>query len=798
VGLVIVAPSGVRGQEPEPPSQEKASPKAAAAGAPAAAAPSPAPPTAPPPAPLYTRDPTTPLELWDAADYLIRTGQAEQAVPYLNKFIQAKPDDATLIKLRDQYGARSLLRLQDHAATRPLVEPMTAMLAAATRRNATRPDRLARFIGDLTKSREEQDYALERLREAGPFAVPALAAELEKPSTSGEARAVIASAMGRLDLSAVPALITVLDSVSSRPRLAADAATALGRIGDTRAVPALTAVAAAPGTPAGARDEARSAIAAITGLPYEGQPLSPVRRLVGEARRYHTHAIRFPGDPVVLWVWDEAAQAPAPQTVSRSEAEGAIGLKLARAALAIDPADRAAQSVALSLALEKAAERVGFANFPANDPSNVFSAAVAAGPAVLGDVLRQAIADGKPDLAAITATALGKVTDASALAIDGHFHPLVEALSAPGRRTRFAAARALVALDPRRPFAGSSQVVPVLAQFVTAQGPPRAVVIDGNTNRGGQLCGHLKSLGYEPYLATTGPEGFKAAAGSADIELILVDIHMIAGDWRLHDTLSNLKADARTAGIPVHVVGPLTRETDLLSLNHRFPGVKLIVTPTSPELLDRQLAIAGRPSALTPQERTAYAREAAALLAQIASRPNSPLEPDLARIEPALTIALNTPGTELSASSAMGDVPVPNAQRGLADVLIDPSKPSPVRQNAAVQLARSVQRFGPLVAAAQEVKLLAAFDREPDPALRTALGAVIGALRPKAAPTGLRLRNLTPAPLPAEPAVAPSRVPVPAPETATSPPVSSIPAPASVPVPVPPPAEPASPAEPKL
>ena len=48
-------------------------------------------------------------------------------------------------------------------------------------------------------------------------------------------------------------------------------------------------------------------------------------------------------------------------------------------------------------------------------------------------------------------------------------------------------------------------------------------------------------------------------------------------------------------------------------------------------------------------------------------------------------------------------------------------------------LVRSIQRFGPLVAADQEVRLLAAYDQESDPALRTALAAVLGALRPKPA-----------------------------------------------------------------
>ena len=264
----------------------------------------------------FGKTPTTALEFWDAADYLVRTGQAPQAVPYLNKFLQAKPDDSTLIEVRDRYGAGSILRLQDHPATRAMAEPLATMLAAATRRTATNPERIARFIADLSKSRAEQEYAVERLREAGSFAVPPLVRELGRPSLSAEGRAQIVANMGRLDRSAAPALIAVLDA-SDQPRLAADAAEVLGTIGDPRAVVPLTALAANPAAAVPARDAARRAVARITGRPFEAQPKTPTRLLADEARRYHTHAIQFPGDSLVLWGWDAPAQAPAPQTLSR-------------------------------------------------------------------------------------------------------------------------------------------------------------------------------------------------------------------------------------------------------------------------------------------------------------------------------------------------------------------------------------------------------------------------------------------------------------------------------------------------
>ena len=163
---------------------------------------------------------------------------------------------------------------------------------------------------------------------------------------------------------------------------------------------------------------------------------------------------------------------------------------------------------------------------------------------MLEEVLRTAVADGKTELAAAAATALGQVTDRSALSTDGRPHPLVEALSSPGARLQFAAAKALVDLAPTQPFAGSSRVVPTLARFATAQSPPRAVVIDGNAARGSNLAGLLKALGYETALELTGDQGFLAAAETADVELVLVSHDLFRGAWGLTDALTNLRADA--------------------------------------------------------------------------------------------------------------------------------------------------------------------------------------------------------------------------------------------------------------
>lgn len=679
--------------------------------------------------PSFSRPPETPLETWEVADHLIRIGQPEQAAPYIKRFLDANPDDATLLQVRDESGPGTILRLADYPATAPYSAQVLDRVSRAAIRAATDPTRIERFVAALSRSREEQAYAVERLREAGPYAVAPILRELGRPGVSIEDLVPYAENLGRLDRSAVPPLIAALDAGDAR--LVGYAAHALGAIGDPRAVPALTYLAARRSPDSAARPQAVAAIEAITDTPFASQPKTPPQVLTDEARRYHLHLVRFPMEEVLLWNWDAASRSPVATNFPARDAEGLLGLRAAQQALALDPTDLTAQANLIALALD-------------HDPAGSTPAALGAGPAVLGQVLRTAIADGRGDLAARAAVLLGQIVDRDDLATGGRPDPLVEALSAPDRRVQFAAAAALVQLDPRRAFSGSSRVVPVLTRFLASQGYARALVVDGNAQRGGQTASFLRSLGYDAQLAATGAEGFALAAGSADIELILTEPYSVNDPWTLTDLLGNLKADGRTSGIPVVIVGPLASRREIADSLESFPGARFAVTPTETNLFGGQLSriITGlgvRP--LTPQERTDYAKRAASLLATIARRPGSPFEADLTAATPALGTAINGPVAPVDAATVLGDVPGQAAQRILADATLDTSRDKPGRLAATEGLARNIRRFGRHVAPDQERRLVAELNGEADPALRAALAAVIGALRPTPDASGSRLQT---------------------------------------------------------
>ena len=260
------------------------------------------------------------------------------------------------------------------------------------------------------------------------------------------------------------------------------------------------------------------------------------------------------------------------------------------------------------------------------------------------------------------------------------------------------------------------------------QSLPRAVVIDANPTRGSQLAGLLISLGYDSELELSGARGFRAATESADVELILISFDLFRSGWALNDTLANLGADSRTAAIPVFVYGPLNVQYKHPNLEHDYPGIKFLVQPVSADLLFQQLR--GLPALPSETMRVGYAREAATLLARIATERMSPFIADLPAVEPALALALNEAETATNAAVALREVADPDAQRSLADVVLNPSKPSAIRKQSASELVRSIQQFGRLITASQESRLATITREETDPEVRSSLLAILRALIP--------------------------------------------------------------------
>jgi HEAT repeat protein len=561
----------------------------------------------------FAVQPEKPGELIKAIDYLIRVGLENQAVPLARKLATIKADDDTLDALRQTVGSAKLLALRstNDPNLNDAMGKFVDRLDEASRKIAHDPNRVTRLISKLSATPEERDIAVELLARLGSMSIDHFLKELSAPDLTPEKRAQLQYALDRLESSAVPGLVGALRHPDSKVRGAV--LKALANIGDPRALPWVVFEAHRP---QGARQEAAVAVAALRNGTNTD---NPVQYLISESARYLDRDVYF-GDPFVeAWLWDDQDKSLKSLTLPAESARGAIGYRLARMALELDPSSEAAQTLIVSLLLDEETRRLGDA-FPGEDPLGAWPVVLASGPKNLGYVLKRSLMTGRHENIAIhSARALGQIVRQSDITTSsGRPHVLIEAIDSPDRRVQFEAAKAIASAAPNAPFPGSSRVIPTLARFLRSNPiAPRAIVINDNVGKGSEWVSHLRSMGYDAVLETSSSTAFQEIATRSDVELILVSTFLDPAGWALHETVANFTADSRTSGIPLIVVGPLNARDRLSTLLSGNSKVGFMVDPADESWARRQIEgqLARLPrSELSSAERQSYSDEAARLL----------------------------------------------------------------------------------------------------------------------------------------------------------------------------------------
>ena len=221
--------------------------------------------------------------------------------------------------------------------------------------------------------------------------------------------------------------------------------------------------------------------------------------------------------------------------------------------------------------------------------------------------------------------------------------------------------------------------------------------------------------------------------------LVQVNIHR----WALSQTLSNLRADARTAAIPIIVYGPGTLEKDVArEVRQATPATYLYESASSSDFAEQLLPFVKsvRTPPLSTQERTAQKVAAVYWLAMMGSRQQGKVF-DLKLAESGLLEVTDDPAVSRNALVALGYIGTRPAQARLSDVSTNLQANPIVREVAADQLAMHIHRFGLLLDRDQAAAIHAAWDQAESPAVKSALAAVIGTLQPNGALVGERLQQ---------------------------------------------------------
>lgn len=694
---------------------------------------------------LLAKEPETAAEFFDAVILMLDLGKVDLAKIYLTRLTELSPDDAALLELRDQFGPAAIARIARLKELRPLGAELAEKINTASAAALADPMRLTTLVDQLAGDANEQAVAFEALRNAGAVAVPGILAALNDEGRGAVHQQLLQILVEMGDV-AVPPLTGALEAPSSTLR--SHAATALGYLKAKSALPLLTYPAVGDDVPSGERAIAMVSIARILEVsPAKARDLvsaGPVNQLVADASAYLSGKKQVDLDEtgnVDTWGWDEATSSIVKLEVTPEQSNDRIGLRLGRQAFLLSPERIDVQTLYLvGLLVEHSANSQATGNL-AKGPLSPTDIGLTVGPALLSRALGLSLDLHRGEAAVSALRLLEKTASHTDITGATETSPIVKALNAPDPRIQFAAARTVLQIDPRHQFPQSSRVVEILVRALAGDDVRKAVVVHPSGERGTQLAGQLSELGFNPLLVSTGRSAFKVAAARDDVAVVV--IHANSVQWPASETIANLRADARTAGIPVLLVGGVAAKPALERLAGQYAQIAAVneaQTSADIQLQGKEFFRGLNQAGLSTEELPQYRSEAAEWLRHIATSGRSkvfPIDRSAARLIELTNDAELVPVVV----DVLGEIPATGSQASLARIVLDPTADPAHREQAARKLAFHIQRFGLLLPTEQTQAVEAAWANEQDPELRTAFGAVVGSLKPDGVLAGERLKS---------------------------------------------------------
>jgi CheY-like chemotaxis protein len=681
---------------------------------------------------LLAREPQTPEEQFDAAVTMLQLSRPELARQYLTVLLAANPDDATLFAIRDKHGTATFVQMSRLEALQPDSIELLDRLTAAAQNQLDDPAFQDSLVQGLTGMLRQRQTSIDTMRALGDGAAPLIIRRLAAGATPAEETQLM-EALLRLGPTVAAPLEACL--LSPNEHLRAIAADLLGHLEAKSAVLPLSAVAFDPHSSPALVETAKRALARIQfGGPQYAHQVTNLRlaeRLKSEATACLGQRTSFAtGDDglVPLWTWSEGAGTVQLSRVSPLSAALQRGEEYSREALQLAPTDEQAQALLLAHLLWRDVQTAGWGQPVPIGPGTATDLAMTVSPDLVAKVLQLGLDANNPAVSIAALKVLGQTGSRGSLLAGGS--PLLAALDATEPRLQFAAAEAVLQLDPQQPFAGGRRVVEILARALNSEHQPRSLVIDPNPERGAAIGALISTLGFQTRLATTGQEGFDEAARGGDVELAVLHLNTVR--WELTQTLANLRADPRTKGIPIAVYGPSELRGATYPKLKPYRLVSYVDDGSDAGTLRQQLSplIAARAiPELTEEQRTAQIASAAYWLRHIAEGQRTKVFP-LESAETALLRAADQSAVARDVLIALGSMGKPTIQERMAEIALAPGLNVETRRAAIVQLAFHIQKFGRMLTNATAQHVIDAYRQEQTPELREAWAAVVGALRP--------------------------------------------------------------------
>ena len=669
--------------------------------------------------------PTTPAELLRAAKVLTDLNRPDLAKEFLKKILAVKLNDSQLQSLVEQFGSAAFSGLAANKVLAPEAGQLADTVLAATSRQAEAPQRLAGLVAQLLDpSPEVQARAMVGLQQGrGAAVVPILAVLADAKRVS--AQPVMREALVELGADAIGPLWGALESPDAA--LVVQVVQAMGATGKRELAVYLLAPYAAPGSPAEVRSAAQASILRLCGAVPTPRGaaglLSEKARVFLEGRQ----PLAVDGDgSVALWHWDLAQKQPVVQKLTAENASRAMATRLARDAYQIAPGDAEIRILYWTARLESAAHEQGL-DKPLAADMPVMAELAQQGVDTLEQLLNDAMHRGYAAAATTAARVLGRKGPVERVLYEGgRPAPLVMAVRHANRRLRMAALDAILALQPSRPYPGSSYVPESLGYFAASSGVRRVLVGSPHSDTALAMAGSLTSAGYQIDIATNGRELVRMAMASPDYEFVLVDMSL--NEPTADFVVQQLRHDYRSAGLRV---GLLARDGFLPRAQQIAEYDKLTLAFSRPHASEEVAWQVQQLAGLAPEDfvpfavRQEQAAQSLAYLAELAAK--WPKVYDVYRLQNILLAALHAPRLGLKAAAVMQSLGTPECQRALVEVASLPSEPLELRERALAAFRQNVRRYGILLTTGEIRRQYQRYNQSEsaDRATQRVLGAVL-------------------------------------------------------------------------
>jgi CheY-like chemotaxis protein len=457
---------------------------------------------------------------------LLKQGKTKEANEKFRSVLAANPSDQEAYALVKETDYRVFLEMlkaggESEQVAKRLLSLSTTVEVERSRDAAA----ISAIVDTAVKSREfdQRDEAVRKLAAAhGQYAAPALIGYLGSNDVDERANAIIA--LRRLGSDAVLPLAASIGMGNDLQK--GNTIRLLQILGDERSAPAVARA-------AGDKKDASQKYLALSKRYFRGDQ---------ETVKAFTPSFA---------VWSVKDGKLEARDVSRFVYNYELAEQAAYDALALDPSNKDARAM---IALSDVAEQVAFENLGEEARGNeaiqaqgkslegASALAAAAGAESLLDAFALGAELGNGDAAARIADALPSVWDGRAI---GENNALVRGLASEDNKVRYAAAIALLRINPQSAFPRSNMVAQIAGEAAATRAVRQVLVIDSDTKNAMNVQRALNKAGFHAVAATSGAEGLSMSKATGGFDAVIVSNKL--ADLSTFAVLADLGRDYRTS-----------------------------------------------------------------------------------------------------------------------------------------------------------------------------------------------------------------------------------------------------------